>query len=238
MHKLNIIKVSDKGGLVAALESVSVDVPGRTEGRTTEHTEKSVICHLLSTLAHADVLDYPLSLLHIDKPDFILEMNKIQCGIEITESIPPDYAKCCAMAERENPGAVIDMSLFKWGSPDKTTEELRSILNSSTLTGDGWSGHSVEEEWAQHINDAISTKLGKLNNSGYKEFPEYWLCIYDNLPLPNVHVTRATNILLSEYSTTWEGSRKFARIFIERGPIIVAISNGMAINYKIVDLWP
>ncbi|MVF23703.1 hypothetical protein EVC37_19110 [Methylocaldum sp. BRCS4] len=142
------------------------------------------------------------------------------------------------MAERENPEAVIDMSLFKWGSPKKTTEELRAIINSSKLTGDGWSGQSAEVEWAQHINDAVSTKLGKLNNSGYEELPEYWLYIYDNLPLPNVHATRATEILLSEYSDTWIGSREFARIFIERGPIIIDISNGSATNHEIVDLWP
>jgi hypothetical protein len=227
-----------KDGLLAVLQGVSIDVPGRTEGRKTEHTENWAICHLLSTLGHIDALDYPLSVQHKDKPDFILEMNKNQIGIEITESIPSDYAKCCAMAERENPKAVIDMSLFKWGSPQKTTEVLRAIIKSSKLTGDGWAGHCAEVEWAQHINDAVSTKLGKLNNSGYEEFPEYWLYIYDNLPLPNVHATRATEILLSEYSDTWKNGKEFSRIFIERGPIIIDISNSAATNHVLVDLWP
>jgi hypothetical protein len=93
MYRLNINKVLNKDGLLAVIEGVSIDVPGRTEGRKTEHTEKWAICHLLSTLAHIDALDYPLSVQHKDKPDFVLEMNTNQYGIEITESIPPDLCQ-------------------------------------------------------------------------------------------------------------------------------------------------
>ena len=223
---------------MAVLEGTSVDVPGRTQGRKTEHTEKWSICRLLSTLATNDTLFFPLSLQHTDKPDFILKMNKNEYGIEITESIPKDYARCRAMAEREKPEAVIDISLFKRGSPPKSTEELRRIINSSELTGDGWSGNSAEIEWAHHIHDAISTKIEKLNNSGYKELPEYWLSIYDNLPLPKVNATKATETLISEISEKWKGYYwVFTRIFIESGPIIIDIdiSNNTATYHKIVD---
>ncbi len=230
--------MTDTGSLIAALKSTSIDVPRRTDGRNTEHTEKWSICRLLATLSHNNRLTFPLTVQHVDKPGFILEMNKNKYGIEVTESILPDYAKCCAMAERENPEAVIDMSLFKWGNPRKTTEELREIINCSELTGDGWSGNSPEIEWAHYINDAISTKLYKLNNAGYVELPENWIYIYDNLPLPNIHATRATNVLLSEFSDNWKGDRVLTHIFIERCPIIIDIFDGKACNYEISDLWP
>lgn len=182
------------------------------------------------------MLDFPLSLEHIDKPDFLLKTGGKLTGIEATESIPPDYAKCCALAERENPDAIIDMSLFKWGSPSKSTEELRDIMNSPRLMGDGWDGDSAEVEWARYMNDVVSVKLEKLNN-GYSEFPEYWLSIYDNLPLPHVHATKATEFLLSNFSSQWKGERLFSKIFIERGPIIIEIENNKATNHVICDIW-
>lgn len=207
MNKFDIEQVPDKETLLKVLSDTSVEVPGRTGGRRTEHTEKWSVCFLISTLSTKGALSFPLSLEHTDKPDFILDMNGNRTGIEMTESILPDYAKCCAMAERERPEAVIDMSLFKWGSSPKSTEQLRDIINSTELTGDGWSGHSAEVEWAHHINDAITIKLHKLNNTGYLELQGYWLSIYDNLPLPNVHAGKATEILLSRFSAQWNGAR-------------------------------
>jgi len=237
MCRFNIKKVPDNKNLLATLKSTLMDVPGRTEGRKTEHVEKWSICHLLATLVPINTLLFPLSLQHIDKPDFILEMDKNQYGIEITESIPPDYAKCCAMAEKINPDTVIDMSLFKWDSPPKSTKELKEIINCSKLTGPGWSGESAEGDWAKYIHGAISTKLDKLNNSGYKELPEYWLSIYDNLPLPSIKATRATGTLISEFSKEWKGDRVFTHVFIEMGQTMIDISGNKATNHNILDLW-
>ena len=215
MNKFDIEQVPDKANLLKVLSDTSIEVPARTGGRRTEHTEKWSVCFLMSTLSAKGKLYFPLSLEHINKPDFILDMNGNRTGIEMTESIPPDYAKCCAMAEREKPEAVIDMSLFKWGSSPKSTAQLRDIINRAKLTGDGGSGRSPEVEWAHFINDAITVKLHKLNNTGYLELPEYWLSIYDNLPLPNVHAGNATSILLSRFSAQWNGVRSFSRVYIE-----------------------
>lgn len=238
MKKFNIEEVQDKGRLLTILSGTSIEVPRRIDGRRTEHTERWTICHLLATLSTKDRLTYPLALIHEDKPDFHLYMNGMSTGIEVTESIPTDYARCCAMAQHENPGAVIDMSFFRWGDPPKSTKQLRDIINRSKLSGPGWSGESPEIEWAHHIHDSISDKLYKLNSTGYKEANEYWLAIYDNLPLPNVHARKATEILLKEFSDQWKDDLVFSKIFIERGPIIIEVNDSNITNHEIHDLWP
>jgi len=237
MCLFNIKKATDRKNLLNVLKSTSIDVPTRAGGRKTKHVERYPICHLLATLADINFLDFPLSLQHVDKPDFILEMNKSPFGIEVTEAIPPDYAKCCAMAENISPEPVIDLSLFKWGSPPKTKSELKKIINNSKLTGPGWTGDSPEIEWANYINGVILTKLDKLNNTGYKEVPEYWLSIYDNLPLNGANATKATNILISKFFKNWRGSRTFKHIFIETGPIIIDISGNIPTEYDLLNLW-
>ncbi len=237
MDKFNLENVLDHESLLKVLSDTSIEMPGRSEGRRTEHTEKWAICYLLATLSSKGILLFPLSLEHVDKPDFILKTDGDLTGIEVTESIPSDYARCCALAELKNPNAVIDMSLFKWNSPSKNTKELLDIINGSELVGNGWAGHSAEVEWAHFMNDAISVKLKKLNNTGYSKLPEYWLLIYDNLPLPNVHTRKATEVLLSKFSADWKGERLFSKILIERGPVIIEIENNNVINHEIVDIW-
>jgi len=172
MEKLNFDNVLNNEQPLKILSEISVEVPGRSQGRRTEHTERWSMSYLLATLSAINTLTFPLSLTHVDKPDFILNLNESLTGIEVTESIPSDYAKCCAIAEHEKPDAAIDISLFKRDSPSKTTQELKNIIHSSELTGDGWSGQSAENDWALFINDAISIKLHKLNNAGYLEFTE------------------------------------------------------------------
>lgn len=239
MLKFNIISAIDKKQLQTILSEAFVKMPGRSEGRQTHHTEKWSICYLLSTLSEENLLSFPLSLKHTDKPDFTLSMSNKAIGVEVTESIPTDYAKCCFMAEKINPNAEIDMSLFKWGQKPKTTDELRQIINQTKLTGDGWEGDRPEIEWAHFINDATLAKLKKLKRAGYADLSEYWLSIYDNLPLPYVHAQQATEILISNFSKNWIGEKTFSQIYIERGPIIIEINQDRIVkNFKTVDLWP
>jgi hypothetical protein len=239
MSKFNIPLASNKKELQRILSKTPVQVPGRSEGRNTSHTEKWSICHLLSTLSEEMLLSYPLALMHKDKPDFELAMNSKRIGVEITESIPEDYAKCCFIAEKINPNAQIDLSFFKWGQPHKTTAELKKIANQTELTGDGWEGDRPEVEWANFINKTVTVKLKKLRNAGYENLSECWLSIYDNLPLPNVHAQQATEILISNFPKYWVGEKTFSHIYIERGPIIIQIDQDrIATNFGTVDLWP
>ena len=235
---LNIESAFDKESLLSKLQGTSIYVPGRTDGRKTEHTEKWTLASLLATLAEENFCTYPLKLRHTDSPDFILSMNSQDIGIEVTEAVPPDYAKCCAIRDREYPGAQIDMSLFKWGSQPKKTEELRGILEREKLTGAGWEGYSVEDEWACFMDDAINTKLKKLNSGNYAQLEEYWISIYDNLPLPNVFAKRATTALYNKLKRSTGNVKTFSHVFIERGPIIIAITSGGVNHYVRNDLWP
>ena len=175
--------------LATLLGNTNLEVPGRISGRSKDHTERWIICRLLATLADKGRLGFPLSLTHLEKPDFTLAVPGRTIGVEATEAISEDFARCAALAERENPNAVIDMSKFRWGDPPKSLAALREILNASRFDGDGWSGESAELEWARYIASIVVSKTSKLG-CGHRPHPAYWLAIYDNLPLPNVHLAQ------------------------------------------------
>ena len=76
----------------------------------------------------------------------MLHMGRDNIGIEVTEAIPQDYATASALSEKENPSAIIDMSLFKWGSQPRGLDELRMIISQEKMTGPGGEDNTPENE--------------------------------------------------------------------------------------------
>ena len=234
---IDIQAVSGSEELCAALQRVDISVPARTEGRATHHTETWTICRLLSTLANAKGLSYPLSVNHRDKPDFLINTGNIRIGVEITEAISAQYAAYCALAEREFPDVFLEPAHFRWGAPNLTVEEMRQMLRQSQLTSDGWAGDRPEQEWALFIQSVVDTKLAKLAQLDFAKFDRNWLSIYDNLPLPNVHLGKAIAFLRPLVQDRWSRTPSFDTLFVEHGPVIANFTASGSEHLVLNDLW-
>src|SRR5438067_6474635 len=101
---LNLTDVQNCDDLTSALRNVDISVPSRIDGRKTHHTETYILCRLLATLAGANQLDFPISIIRRDppndRPDAVMLTKSAQVGIEITEAIPERFAALCALAEK------------------------------------------------------------------------------------------------------------------------------------------
>src|SRR4029077_17901478 len=115
MTTADISPALDSGTLRNALRAIDITVPLRTEGRKTAHTEQWVICRLLSTLDRHGRVGFPVSVIHRDRPDFLVMQSAIQVGVEATEAISEEYAAFSALAEREFPDVLLDPGHFRWG---------------------------------------------------------------------------------------------------------------------------
>lgn len=234
---VNIPLTSSLDALFEILSATDLTVPGRTEGRTTDHTETWTICRLVSTLAKAELLTLPISVGHRDRPDFLIQDERRMIGVEVTEAISQQYAAYCALAEREFPDALLEMANFRWDSPNRTVEEMRALLRQNQLTSDGWAGNDPEREWALFIKGAVDVKLKKLAHPGFMKFEHNWLSIYDNLPMPNIHLADAINFLRPLLASCWSRNPSFDKIFIEHGPVIACITSNGSDHLILKDLW-
>lgn len=237
MAHADIAPVTDSAVLRGTLQAIDITVPLRTEGRKTCHTERWVICRLLSTLDKHGRLAFPVSVAHRDKPDFLVTQASRKVGVEATEAISEQYAAYSALAEREFPDVLLEPGHFRWGSLQKSVEEMREILRRERLSAPPWVGDRPEQEWTQYMDSIVRTKTEKLKQADYVKFDETWLAIYDNLPLPNVHLQQASLKLLPLISDVWASSPAFERIYIERGPVILQIQRGGTEHLVIEDLW-
>ena len=234
---LDIARVRNPIELFATLREIDISVPARIDGRTTDHTETWTIARLLSTLAKADRLAFPLSVTHRDRPDILLQSENAKIGVEITEAISQQYAAYCALAEREFPDVFLEPAHFRWGAPSLTAEEMRELLRQSQRTSEGWVGDRAAREWALFIQSIVDTKLVKLARTDFGKFDENWLAVYDNLPLPNVHLTNATAFLRPLLQDRWSRKLGFDVLFVEHGPVIARITAEGSEHLVLNDLW-
>ncbi|MDQ2696395.1 MAG: hypothetical protein M3Z21_13675, partial [Pseudomonadota bacterium] len=125
------ISAQSPGELLAVLGQIDISVPLRTEGRRTpEHCEPWSICRFLASFADSDLLEYPLCVIHGDKPDFLLEHPPGKCGIEVTEVVPTNYASIHAYREHKGINGPFFLQRFHPGEPKLRNESLRSRASS------------------------------------------------------------------------------------------------------------
>jgi hypothetical protein len=101
----------------------------------------------------------------------------------------------------------------------------------------GWAGDAPEREWALFIKGVVESKLAKLAQDGFEKADQNWLSIYDNLPLPSVHLARAIEMLMPLLKEVWAAVPKFDALFIEHGPVIARMTAEDTEYLGINNLW-
>jgi len=238
---LTLTDIQNASDFMSALSRIDIAVPARIDGRKTRHTETYITCRLLSTLAGADRLMFPLSVSRRDppndRPDVVMRTGNAQVGIEITEAIPERFAALCALAEKEFPDHWLPVDLFPWEAESLSKDEMRDLLRKDARSANGWIGDAPEKEWASFISGVVKNKLRKLAGNGFQLFDENWLAIYDNLPLPHVNLADAIGLLKPFLADCWASVPAFHTLFIERSPVIAKVTARASEHFVIRDLW-
>lgn len=224
--------------LLQQLRALDIAVPMRSEGRKTLHCERWSICRFLATYAETGLLQYPLRLEKRERPDFLLQLPRANIGIEVTEAVPPDWARAGARREKLDCENFVFLQRFRPGEPRRSKDEIHSIARGAGA-GDGWAGDAPEREWAEAMAYFASRKAEKLQSPGYKRFSVDWLLIYDNWPLPAVDYQKAAAHFVQRLHAL-EQPLPFERLFIECKQFIWdfhLLSENGGSPQRICDVW-
>ncbi len=235
--KTEFTNITSLDSLFTVLRATDISVPLQTEGQTTGHVERWIICRLLATLGKQGRLDFPLELKHPDRPDFLLRSGLAKIGVETSKLVPEQYAAYSALAEREFPDTMLDPGLFRRKSPRRTPDKMRSFLRDGRLLSKPWVRDGPEREWAGYFEDRVRDKLAKLADPGFAKFPLNWLALYDALPLSIEEVEKALSYASSFLNSVWASSPTFDVIYVERDDSIHEISRHGSQILPLEDLW-
>jgi|TARA_B110000211_G_scaffold192920_1_gene220418 hypothetical protein len=216
--------------LHSQLLNLKVVVPPRGKGRTTEHCEQWQIYHLLIALLKINYCTIPFSLKKRERPDFEILNGESSIGVEATEIISPDHARALTLPEGKKESSVIDPSLFKWGHDKYDLNDLREIVSREKLTGSGWVGNSVEDEFAQSLLDTINIKHNKFIN-GFKRYNENFLLAYHNAPTPDLDFDLSITLINSTLENYW-GNGGFEKIIVHKYTTLLIFSETECIKVE------
>jgi len=194
----NEIEFQEESDFNKKLPQLDPSVPGRTEGRTTEHGERNSLIIYLKDLHDKGFLRYPFKITKGEAPDFlILYPNGRATGVEETQAGSEDYQRAMTELERRPQGTLLEADLFRIENAPLAKGTYSKALRGpcEKLVGDGWEGDSMEKEWVQIIKDAIVKKTKKLNKSHFRHADKYELLVYDNSHVSGVNIGKAIPML-------------------------------------------
>ena len=191
LNKCTVLLDADmEDDLERQVQGLKVEVPPRVQDPATNAREQWQMHYLLRALLAARQLVLPVRLYKREAPDFVLQTGDIRIGVETIEAINPDYVRAQVHPAAQVDHAVVDPSLYKWGTQGRPKSQIREEAGRTQLTGHPWMRDSVEQEFAQSIKDVVLEKNCKFH-SHYTRFDINHLLIYHNQPSPQIHIDKA-----------------------------------------------
>ena len=201
------------------LHANDVRVPGRTQGRTTAHTETWVACRFLATIAGTGLLHFPVRVEHGDRPDLVLSAPAGTTGIEIIEAISTDQAKVDAMVEREGESDFRPVPRYRISDPTRPQSEIRALARGERQVLPRM-GDSVERDWVEAMLHFVARKTVTFFKPGFTHHPANWLLIYDNWQ-PVAALNEQLAVARLDKKVSGNGWRyPFCKVFIQRPRMI------------------
>jgi hypothetical protein len=199
---------------------------------------------LLATLAAEDHLEYPLTVSHRDKPDFLLRLPGKDVGIEVTQALSKEYAEIDALASHMNKTVWLFADQFTkqvdeaaQEEPKRTAAERRDIIQNPPPGQSGRGDDGGVAEWVDWIMEKIEKKTADFANPEFDKFSENWLLVCDSLlPCAGTAPKRWTdvNVKLTAY---FSKEARFDAVFILTSGELAEFARGKRALRPIVDLW-
>ena len=138
----------------------------------------------------------------------------MRIGVETTEAINRDYVRAQMHPAAQEEGAVVDPSLYKWGTEGRPKSQIREEAGRTQLSGCGWVGDSVEREFARSIVDVVQRKTLKLR-SHYERYESDHLLVYHNHPSPAINIDKARMYAAKSLVNHW-GQSGFDAVYVHK----------------------
>ena len=110
--------------------------------------------------------------------------------MEVTEAVPQNIAHKSAIRETGAGPRIHFIEHAVPGEPKRRGSDLRKEIERDAPS-EPWVGHAPEVQWAAAMLHFAKEKLAKASRPGFASHPRNWLLIYDNWPLPQVHMVEA-----------------------------------------------
>ncbi len=226
--------------LLSQLRNINIAVPSITKGRPNRARERYMMARFLATIAESELVCYPLTIEHRDKPDFALRHQNGEVGVECVEAVPDEWYRIQEIRDRDFPDALNFGQHFRPGKRVRvfTDEERIEVANGSRASYP-WVGNMAAKQWTEAMEYFIRSKTDKLRSGNYSEFQNMWLLIQDEWRVPmhsEEDVRESAEMCLTRISE-FLVPPCFSTIYICCRGWLLSFENGRFTMDPIRDLW-
>jgi hypothetical protein len=183
------LEASAKEEFEEKLMALPSDVGSRLRRRSQEKKENFAIKHYFLILSKSDKIEYPIKLRKSESPDYLVEENGKNYGIEITEATFEAYQYLLTENERQ-PGMRFEPDAFIYGEEYPIETVTRFLKPHGTrLAGRGWGGTEAELYASGWARDSLIKKLVTISRWPAESKKELRILLYQNCPawLHDIH---------------------------------------------------
>ena len=237
MTKINIPNATCEDNLMHILSRLDISLPPLGLGRTKGNDERFAICMLLSSLAKAKELTFPLQLTHHDKPDFQLRSGAETIGIEVTYARNQNQAHFKALMNRSDQQKVYSTNVF---SPDRplSNDETKELLTHE-VTGFQLMGDEPYKNWAKYVSRSVQEKSNDFNKLEFRKFSKNCLCVI--VEAPGMICVDDINKAIGFLYKVWPKKIGFDCVYIQHFDWIIKITPSLLSKfvtfYVANDIW-
>jgi hypothetical protein len=234
------VQAANKDELFRELKASIPTVSPRGLGRSKEETEPWVTHRLLSTLAQCGLLDFPLTAEvrspPKDRPDVYISSATAQIGIEVIEAVLQWLAEAHAIRNKQYPNAVVSPFMFPKGYTPTASEIHKKLAAGGQTTPEPpWHGDSVEQEWAEHVDNAIAKKVDARAKPGFKQYARNWLAVYSSIPGPALKLDKAFKFVQGWQAALKDGCFDCLYLLTDMKMLIVDRSGSRTVNLYVIE---
>jgi hypothetical protein len=184
--------------------------------------EQRTVAAILPAMCDRCGYAFPLSIVHRDKPDFLLFFNGHSVGLEVTRFLAPALAHATATANRLRTGFT--PTRFDFNSPRRSKEEMeRAILAQSVGLAD-WKP-IFDQSYVDQILAIVQEKKQKILFDGRTIADEYWLLIEEHHRMSDIQLKFVAEQSLERLFKHWSTSPNFARVLILSESVLVDLNS-------------
>ena len=183
--------------------------------------EQVAVATILPAMCERACCAFPLTIVHRDKPDFMLRSDHSCIGLEVTRFLAPSRAHATATANRLKVGFT--PSRFDFGSPTRSKDQMEHAIVAPSVGLTDWKP-IFDQRYVDQVIAIVEEKKQKILVDGDAPTDEDWLLIDEHHRMSDLQLDFVVKQSLLRLADHWAKEPHFSKVLILFESVLVDLN--------------
>ena len=183
--------------------------------------EQMATATILPAMCERACCAFPLTIVHRDKPDFILRSDHSSIDLKVTRFLASSRAHATATARRLKTG--LTPSLFDFDSPNRSREQMENVVVAPSVGLTDWKP-IFDQQYVDRVIAIVGEKKQKILIDGDAPTDEDWLLIDEHHRMSDLQLDFVVKQSLLRLEEHWAKEPHFSKVLILSESVLVDLN--------------